>query len=65
MAMQSRTVIGGAAALAIVGVGLWVSTVALSPPAQRATVEIQPVRDEKSWAVEVKELGPTEKTTSR
>lgn len=65
MAIQSRAVVGGAAALAIVGIGLWVSTAALSPPAQRATVEIQPVLDEKSWAVEVKELSPAEKTASR
>lgn len=65
MVIQSRTVVGGAAALAIVGVGLWVSTVVLSPPARRATVEVQQLQDEKSWAVEVKEFGPAEKTASR
>lgn len=59
MVIQSRTIVGGAAALAIVGVGLWVSTSMLSPSEQRGTVEVQQI-NERSWAVEVKELGATD-----
>jgi hypothetical protein len=57
MVIESRTIVGGAAALAIVGVGLWVSTSLLSQPApNHGTVEVQQI-NERSWAVEVKELG--------
>jgi hypothetical protein len=56
MVIESRTIVGGAAALAIVGIGLWVSTAMMSPPDQQGTVEVQQI-NEPSWAVEVKELG--------
>lgn len=57
MVIESRTIVGGAAALAIVGIGLWVSTAMLSPPAEhQGTVEVHQI-NEPSWAVEVKELG--------
>jgi hypothetical protein len=59
MVIESRTIVGGAAALAIVGVGLWVSTAVLSPPEAQGTVEVQQI-NERSWAVEVKELGATD-----
>jgi hypothetical protein len=59
MVIESRTIVGGAAALAIVGVGLWVSTTMLSPPANQGTVEVQQI-NERSWAVEVKELGASD-----
>ena len=59
MVIESRTIVGGAAALAIVGVGLWVSTSMMSPPEQRGTVEVTQI-NERSWAVEVKELGASE-----
>ena len=63
MVIESRTIVGGAAALAIVG-GLWVSTVMMSPPAIGGTVEVQQV-EEPSWAVEVKEMAqPVEKTAT-
>jgi hypothetical protein len=68
MVIQSRTIVGGAAALAIVGVGLWVSTMALGPSHEnRGTVEVQQI-NEPSWAVEVKELDGNDgiqKTASR
>ena len=60
MVIESRTIVGGAAALAIVGVGLWVSTSMMNPPTEhRGTVEVQQI-NERSWAVEVKELGASE-----
>jgi hypothetical protein len=67
MVIESRTIVGGAAALAIVGVGLWVSTIMLSPSTEdRGTVEVQQI-DEPSWTVEVKELGTddVQKTAAR
>jgi len=67
MVIESRTLIGGAAALAIVGAGLWASTMMMGSPAQdRGTVEVQQI-DEPAWAVEVKELGASDvqKTAAR
>jgi hypothetical protein len=67
MVIESRTIVGGAAALAIVGVGLWVSTMMLSPSTEdRGTVEVQQI-DEPSWTVEVKEIGAedVQKTAAR
>ena len=62
MVIESRTIVGSAAALAIVGIGLWASTAMLNPPANQGTVEVQQI-NERSWAVEVKELGASERTT--
>jgi hypothetical protein len=62
MVIESRTIVGGAAALAIVGVGLWVSTAMLSPPENHGTVEVQQI-NERSWAVEVKELGASDSSS--
>lgn len=62
MVIESRTIVGGAAALAIVGIGLWLSTMMLSPSDEnRGTVEVQQI-DEPSWTVEVKELGTDDVT---
>ena len=61
MVIESRTIVGGAAALAIVGISLWVSTAMLSPPANNGTVEVQQI-NERSWAVEVKDLGATDQS---
>lgn len=67
MVIQSRTIVGAAAALAIVGAGLWASTMMLSSTTEdRGTVEVQQI-DEPAWRVEVKELGTSEvqKTAAR
>jgi hypothetical protein len=68
MVIQSRAIVGGAAALAIVGAGLWLSMMALGPSHEnRGTVEVQQI-NEPSWAVEVKELGGSDgiqKTAAR
>ncbi|HWK75840.1 MAG TPA: hypothetical protein VNQ81_16300 [Povalibacter sp.] len=55
MVIQSRTIVGAAAALAMVGAVLWGSAFLMTPPARSAHVEVQQVR-ERSWAVEVKDL---------
>jgi hypothetical protein len=63
MVIESRTMIGAAGALAIVGAGLWVTLSATTPPpAHSGTVEIQQVQ-ERSWAVEIKDLGDETVTT--
>jgi hypothetical protein len=58
MLIGSRTVVGAAGAFALVGAGLWLSSVVWNKPQQQphAAVEIQQVH-ERSWAVEVKDLG--------
>lgn len=54
MLIQSRTLAGAAAALAMVGAVLWGSAF-LMTPARSARVEIQQIQ-ERSWNVEVKDL---------
>jgi hypothetical protein len=56
MVIQSRTIVGACAALAIVG-GALAGSVALMPSdsAKQGQVEIKQV-EERSWAVEVKDL---------
>lgn len=64
MTIESRTIVGGAAAFALVGAVLWGSTMLLtSQPAtqaSRGTVEVSSV-DEKAWMVEVQDVGPVAK----
>lgn len=55
MLIESRTIVGAAAAFAIVGAALWGSTLMMTPPSNSGHVEIQQVQ-ERSWAVEVKDL---------
>jgi hypothetical protein len=61
MTIESRTIVGGAAAFALVGAVMWGSAMLLtSPPAEqisRGTVEIAPT-DEKAWMVDVQDVGP-------
>jgi hypothetical protein len=58
MVIESRTIVGAAGALALVGAALWGSAMMLEPPAQPAmgSVEVRQI-EERSWAVEVKDLG--------
>lgn len=66
MVIESRTIVGGAAALAIVGIALWASASMLgSSQESRATVEVQQL-DEPSWSVEVKEVdNDSQRTAAR
>lgn len=56
MVIQSRSIVGAAGALAIVGAAIWGSATLSNPPAQTGKVEVKQVL-ERSWAVEVKDLG--------
>ena len=65
MVIESRTIVGACAALAIVG-GVLAGSVALMPSSttdKRGQVEIQQV-EERSWAVEVKDLSEVQKTAA-
>lgn len=56
MLIQSRTIVGAAGALAIVGAALWGSSLLTSPAApSNGHVEVHQVI-ERSWTVEVKDL---------
>lgn len=62
MVIESRMIVGAAAAFALVGGVLWGSALLLEPPAPSkavASVEVTQV-PERSWAVEIKDLGATE-----
>lgn len=56
MVIESRTMVGAAGVFAIVGAVVWVSMSATSAPMHNGTVEVQQI-EERSWAVEVKDLG--------
>ena len=63
MAIEARTIVGAAGAFAVAGLALWL----LSPPAdqqaKQGTVEVTQMQ-ERSWTVEVKDLGATDTTDS-
>ena len=59
MVIESRTIVGAAAAFALVGGLLWASSLLFSPPTNTASVEVVQV-PERSWAVEIKDLGAVE-----
>lgn len=56
MMIQARTIVGAAGALALVGAAMWGSAVLTTPHEQSGSVEVEQVL-ERSWAVEVKDLG--------
>ncbi|HEY6643498.1 hypothetical protein [Povalibacter sp.] len=55
MLIESRTIVGASAALAIVGAALWGSSLMMTPPSQTGQVEVTQVQ-EKSWSVEIKDM---------
>jgi hypothetical protein len=55
MLIESRTIVGASAALAIVGAALWGSSLMMAPPSQPGHVEVTQI-EEKSWSVEVKDM---------
>lgn len=61
MMIESRTIVGAAAAFALVGAALWGSALLFEAPENGGTgsVEVAQV-PERSWAVEVKDLGASE-----
>lgn len=57
MLIESRTIVGASAALAIVGAMLWGATMlAPAPTSKHGKVEVSQVED-RSWSVEVKDVG--------
>lgn len=57
MVIKSQQVVGVAGAFALVGAALWASAALFSPPKHVGSVEITQVA-ERSWAVEITDLGP-------
>ena len=56
MLIESRTIVGASAALAVVGAALWASSLMMAPPSQQpGHVEVKQI-EEKSWSVEVKDV---------
>jgi hypothetical protein len=64
MVIKSQQIVGIAGAFALVGAALWGSSALFSPPAEVPTVEIRQV-PERSWAVEITDLGPVEPTPDK
>jgi hypothetical protein len=62
MVIESRTIVGAAAAFALVGAAVWGSSLLFQAPEETnvaGTVEVVQVQ-EPSWAVEIKELDANE-----
>jgi hypothetical protein len=59
MVIESRTIVGAAAALALVGGIVWGSLFMFSPPAHSGSVEVTQI-EEPSWSVEIREIEPVE-----
>ncbi len=56
MLIESRTIVGASAALAIVGAAMWASSLMMAPPSkQPGHVEVKQI-EEKAWSVEVKDV---------
>lgn len=64
MVIKSHQIVVIAGAFALVGAALWASTALFDPPKDVPHVEINQVQ-ERSWAVEVKDLGPVEPTPEK
>ena len=64
MVIKSQQIVGIAGAFALVGGALWASSALFSPPKDVPTVEISQVQ-ERSWAVEITDLGPVEPTPEK
>ncbi len=56
MAIESRTIVGVATAVAVIGGAVWAAANLFDTPSRNGTVEITQVA-ERSWVVEVKDLG--------
>lgn len=61
MVIEARTIVGAAAAFAVAGAALWVFSPPADQQARRGSVEVTQV-EERSWTVEVKDLGATDAT---
>ena len=59
MVIKSQQIVVIAGAFALVGAALWASSALFGPPKNVPSVEINQVQ-ERSWAVEIKDLGAVE-----
>ena len=62
--IKSEQIVGIAGAFALVGGALWASSALFSPPKDLPSVEISQVQ-ERSWAVEITDLGPVESSPEK
>ena len=62
--IKSQQIVGIAGAFALVGGVIWASSALFSPPKDVPHVEISQVA-ERSWAVEITDLGPVEPATEK
>ncbi|HEY0681693.1 MAG TPA: hypothetical protein VGD45_05150 [Steroidobacter sp.] len=63
MSIKSQQIVGIAGAFALVGAAVWLSAAFLDQP-EPGSVEISQV-PERSWAVEITDLGPVEPTPEK
>lgn len=63
MVIEARTIVGAAGAFAVAGLALWLLSPSADQQAKNGSVEVTQVQ-ERSWTVEVKDLGATETTDS-
>ena len=63
MVIEARTIVGAAGAFAVAGLALWLLSPSGDQQAKNGSVEVTQVQ-ERSWTVEVKDLGATETTDS-
>ena len=64
MVIKSQQIVGIAGAFALVGGALWASSALFSPPKDLPSVEISQL-PERSWAVEITDLGAVESTSEK
>lgn len=64
MMLKSQHIVVIAGAFALVGAALWASAMLFNPPHGAPSVEINQVQ-ERSWAVEITDLGAVEPTTEK
>lgn len=64
MTIKSQQVVGIAGAFALVGAVVWASSTLFTPSKDAGSVEISQL-PERSWAVEITDLGPIEPTPEK
>jgi hypothetical protein len=63
MVIEARTIVGAAGAFAVAGLALWLLSPSADQQAKHGSVEVTQVQ-ERSWTVEVKDLGATDANDS-
>ncbi len=61
MVIEARTIVGAAGAFAVAGLALWLLSPSADQQMKQGSVEVTQVQ-ERSWTVEVKDLGATDTT---